>query len=95
MKKLYLVAVNDDSTLDKVVFHNYITSLYPSFINAWWHYLKGSTYFIKTSLSANELYNKIYPGIPGRHLIIVEINANNKQGWLPKAAWDWINNNKP
>lgn len=64
-------------------------SLYPKYISDWWHYLDES-YIVVSSLNVSSLYNLIFPGIPGRYLLVVEIDPNNSQGWLPRAAWEWL-----
>lgn len=61
-----------------------------NFITAWWHYLPA-TYIVKTLNDINILYNNIFPAIPKTHILIVEIDRTNTQGWLPQAAWNWIN----
>ena len=89
MKKIYLVTYNSDEPFNKATFHNYMSSLYPKLIEDWWHYI-DTTYFILSSLSVNNFYNLIFPGIPRRYILVIEINVNNAQGWLPSKAWTWI-----
>jgi hypothetical protein len=89
MTKIYLVTYNTDIYFNKPIFHNFITSLYPNFISDWWHYTE-SAYLIASSHSVNDIYNKIFPGVPGRNLLVIEVDPNNSQGWLPQVAWDWI-----
>jgi len=89
MNKIYLITYNTDATFNSQVFHNYITSFYPKYLSDWWHYI-NDFYLVSTSLNVNDLYNIVFRGIPGRHLIIIEVNPNNSQGWLPKQAWDWL-----
>lgn len=65
--------------------HTAIMSLGP-----WWHYLE-STWIVKSYLSADQLWPYL-----GRHisnidrLIIVRIDTTNKSGWLPRDAWNWL-----
>jgi len=90
MSKVYLVTYNADMNFNQAIFHNFIGLLYQrGFITDWWHYI-DTGYLVVTLLEVNDLYNAIYPGIPQRNLLIVEINPNNAQGWLPKDAWTWL-----
>ena len=87
--KVYIITFNTDAPFDAVTFHGYLTSLYPGNITDWWHYIH-TTYLIVSPLDVNSLYNLIYPGVPQRYLLIVEINPDNAQGWLPADAWTWL-----
>jgi len=89
MTKIYLVTYNPDAYFNKAIFHGYMISLYPSHITDWWHYI-DTTYLIVSSLEVNSLYNLTFPGVPKRHLLIIEVDPNNAQGWLPKDAWIWL-----
>ena len=59
--------------------------------NTWCHYW-DSTWLIRSTLSATEIADNINPylGKPDR-MIVIEVK-NNKQGWLTKKQWDYINN---
>lgn len=59
---------------------------------SWWHYLE-STWVIKgTSMSADAISNKLLPHIrQGDRLLVIKIDTVDKQGWLPKDAWNWLN----
>ena len=89
MNKVYLITYNTDYNFNKTIFHSYITSFYPSHISDWWHHI-DTAYLITSNLDINQLYNLIYPGVPGRSLLIIEVDPNNAQGWLPRNAWEWI-----
>jgi len=65
-------------------------------INRWWHYL-STCYIIITDLSANELSHLVTDllkkhSLPVTHLVL-EVNLRNRQGMLPKDAWQWMRNN--
>jgi len=88
--KVYLVTYNTDNNFNNSVFYKHIsTVLYPQYISDWWHYLEN-VYIVISSLDVNQIYNLISPQLGGRNLLIIEINPNNAQGWLPKKAWEWI-----
>lgn len=59
---------------------------------AWCTYWK-SAYLIKTNLTVQQVSDKITPHLDSNdRLIVIEVK-NNKQGWLTKKQWDYINNN--
>lgn len=90
MKKIYLLKYDTDLYFNHAIFHRHISSLYPSHISDWWQYM-SNTYLIVSSLSVDQLYNLIVSSqILRRYLLIIEVNPNNAQGWLPKKAWEWI-----
>ena len=60
----------------------------------WWHYLE-STWLIATSESANELYNHLRKYLDRDDSILVIQAGIDRQGWLPKKAWEWIDQNLP
>ena len=60
----------------------------------WWHYLE-SVWLVRTDLTPNECYERIKPSIEeDDNVFIVEITGQNRQGWLPSKAWEWIRNNE-
>jgi hypothetical protein len=61
---------------------------------AWWHYL-DFTWLIATSESANELYNRLRTHLDRDDSILVIQVGADRQGWLPKKAWEWIDQNLP
>ena len=90
MNKVYLITYNPDLNFNKSTFHNYIDSLFKKgYISDWWHYI-DETYLVASNLEVNQLYNSIFPGVPQRYLLIIEVNTNNAQGWIPKEAWTWL-----
>lgn len=58
--------------------------------NTWWHHL-DSTWFIKSNLSVQQVSDKIKTHVDGNDFYIVIEVINNKQGWLPQKAWDYLN----
>jgi len=88
--KVYIVTYNPTEPFNKVIFHNFIQSLHKlGYITDWFHYI-DETYLIVSSSSVSQLYNLIFPGVPKRYLLIIEVNVNNAQGYLPLNAWTWI-----
>ncbi len=60
--------------------------------SSWWHYLE-SCWLLKTSLSPQEWFKKIRPNIDNNDSILIIEVQKHYHGWLPKNAWDWINDN--
>jgi hypothetical protein len=58
----------------------------------WWHYLE-STWLIATEETPAKVYERLVSKISNKdRLLIIEVR-NHAQGWLPKDAWVWINQN--
>lgn len=54
----------------------------------YYHLLK-SAWLIYTLKSIQEVYDKLKPHIDTNdHLFVSQITQ--RQGWIPKAAWEWI-----
>lgn len=59
-------------------------------ISDWCHYIKTS-YFIVSTSSSQELYDELKPSLDDENFIIMQVRSNrNRQGWLPKKAWEWL-----
>lgn len=58
---------------------------------SWWHYIE-STWIIKTDKDANTINTSLRPFIDesSDFLLVVKIENSERQGWLPKKAWDWL-----
>lgn len=90
MNKIYLITYTPSLNFNKIIFHNYINSLFQKgYISDWWHYI-DEAYLVATNREVSQLYNSVFPGVPRRYLLIIEVDPNNVQGWLPPAAWKWL-----
>lgn len=87
-KHAYLLVFDRDDFLDYKTIHEKIISI-DGLLN-WFHYIKSSYILITNEPSAKQLARKIQPFIPQKTYLLVEIDMNNRQGWLPPKAWDWI-----
>ncbi len=56
----------------------------------WWHYI-DDTWIVETNLSAEEFAHKLYPHFTRLDYLLVVKITREHQGWLPKDAWDWLN----
>lgn len=90
MNKLFAITYKTDSVFNAVSFHRYINALYEKeWISDWWHYT-DNVYIVASSQEVSDLYNVTFPGVPGRYILIIEVDPNNAQGWLPQKAWAWL-----
>ena len=55
----------------------------------WWHYLESS-WMVATNKSPSEIWDSIRPHIDKNDFVLIIEVKNNKSGWLPIEAWDWI-----
>ena len=59
----------------------------------WCHYLE-STWMIKnTDSTAKEISTELLKYVDQNKdlILVVEVKPENKGGWLPKKAWEWLN----
>lgn len=57
-----------------------------------WCHFWDSSWLIKSSLSVDDVFEKIKPHLDSNDRCLVIEVKNNKQGWLTKEQWDYINN---
>ena len=70
------------------------TNLYASIkqISPNWQHPLESTWLLYTDLTANEIYNRIHMHLDANdRIFIIRVREEDKQGWLSKSFWDWIN----
>jgi hypothetical protein len=56
----------------------------------WWHHL-DSTWLVDTPLSAGAIWDRLAPNVDSNDSVLVIGVTGEYSGWLPKKAWDWIN----
>lgn len=60
----------------------------------WWHYLESS-WIIVSNESSQQVWNRLAASIDqSDRLLIIEVRRDS-YGWLPKDAWEWIQQNIP
>ena len=62
-------------------------------LGPWWHYLE-STWLADSSLSAEAVWQRIAPHVDKNDLFLICGLTRDYQGWLPKDAWEWIDERK-
>jgi hypothetical protein len=83
----YQVTIHSEQIFYPNVVHD--TVIKDSTIDAWWHYLPN-VWLIRTTQDATYHSNRILRILPGLSFLIVKIDLNDYNGYLPQAAWDWI-----
>ncbi len=77
-------------TFDYVAFHNSLIKA--NGVLNWWHYLEGTYILITPSdVTASGIGAFVMQQMPNKLFFTVELNLQNHNGFLPKEAWDWIN----
>jgi len=56
------------------------------------HKYQQSAWIVKSSLTAQGIYELLKPFIDTNDWVLVIEVKNNKYGWLPKTSWETINN---
>lgn len=57
----------------------------------WAHVLK-STWLIRTTQTADQVSTDLRKHMdPNDNLLVIEVNPKNKQGWLSRKFWNWMN----
>lgn len=89
MKKLYLIATAD--TIPRPA----LTKMLGNQPDCWnWFYSIPHSIFVFSSLTADDLYQRIKQHFPGDdRLFVTEVPSDNRQGWLPKSHWKIIEDN--
>ncbi|HEI8067660.1 TPA: hypothetical protein SLA09_000215 [Staphylococcus aureus] len=90
MEKPYMLTYDLNSPGQK--YEELINVIKKEISNGHCNYWKSSFLF-RSSLSTSEMIEKLKPYLDsGDKLFVTEI-VNNKQGWLTKEQWDFINHN--
>ena len=58
-------------------------------IEGWWHYL-NNMYIVKTSKTTSKLTSEIHDILDDESFLIIEVNTQRSDGWLPPRAWKWF-----
>ena len=73
-------------------YENVIKAIKDASTGVWCTYWKSSYLIQSTLTSADAVFKKIQPHLDSNDSLLVIEVKNNKQGWLKKDAWDYINN---
>lgn len=88
MGRAYILTFDRDDERNYAKLHDRIVAL-PEVLN-WFHYVKSSYILIATVSSATILNNKLMQIMPDKRFLLIEVNLENRNGRLPKEAWEWL-----
>ena len=57
-----------------------------------------TTWLVDSHLNAPQAWALLEPHVDksaGDRLLVIEVNAENRQGWLPKPTWDFLSARGP
>jgi hypothetical protein len=55
-----------------------------------WYHLLGSTWLVDTTMTAEAIWKRLSTKVDGNDNVLVSRIGTDDNGWLPKAAWNWI-----
>jgi hypothetical protein len=86
MYKVYAICYDRKSPLKNYApFYNAIKNS-----SKWWHFL-DATWLVCTNETAEQISARLRPHLgKADNLLVIEVRKD-ANGWLPKGAWDWIN----
>ena len=73
-------------------YENVIKAIKDASTGVWCTFWKSS-YLIKSTLTANQISNKITPHLDGNDTLLVIEVKSNYQGWLSDEQWKYIKEN--
>lgn len=87
---IYVVSI--EST--RGIFNPPLKSVFDELLKAptrsWWHFM-NATWIIVTSESLDQLTGRLNPHLHPKDLMLVVPLQMEYRGWLPREAWEWIN----
>lgn len=89
---IYQVNFNRDQLIDPMEFHKFIVSIHG--VISWWHYLPSTYLLSGSNLTAHKIQQDIHLKYPELPLLISKFSSDDNDGFLPRDAWDWIDDNK-
>lgn len=59
-----------------------------------YYHLLESAWLVSTGKNAQGVYDILRPHTDDNdHIFVSSVNSSDRQGWIPKGAWEWIKNN--
>lgn len=60
-----------------------------------WYRIDEQTWFVYSTSTAEKLYARFEPTVKdGGNIFICQLDTSNKQGWMSKNFWEWINKDR-
>lgn len=94
--KAYLIVMHPGHMLDgfnQEAFHKNLTTVQG--VVSWWHYMPNAyIILVADDVNATGVTDYVRSIIGSKHFLVTRFNLWDNNGWLPKEAWDWINENR-
>ncbi|MBL7955956.1 MAG: hypothetical protein JNJ91_13040 [Flavobacteriales bacterium] len=94
--RAYLIVMHPGNWLDGFdheAFHKKLTTVKGVF--NWWHYLPNAyIVLVADDVNASSVADYVRSIIGTKHFLVNRFDPWDHNGWLPKDAWDWINENR-
>lgn len=84
---IYQITLNHNNVYYPNLFQDLITK--DPNVNAWWNYLPN-VFLVRSEKNAQYFADRIISSYPGVNFLVVKIELDEYNGYLPHAAWDWI-----
>ena len=59
-----------------------------------WVKIMPNIFILKSTSKKEKWYDRLKPVLNDNKFFLVEVNLDNKTGWLSKWTWDWMKKNK-
>ncbi len=76
-----------DPTLELDALKEFIKT--SSVFENWWNHIPG-VFLVVSGQSAANIRKAVRPYTKEARLLVVEINTDESDGWLPETSWKWI-----
>lgn len=86
--RLYVINFQVSSDHDRNLVISDFVRFHP-FVYGYWNYIP-LVYCIKSNKTASEIRAALENALPGGGYLVAEVNPQNIDGMLPKAAWEWF-----
>ncbi|MCB9169985.1 MAG: hypothetical protein H6594_06490 [Flavobacteriales bacterium] len=94
--RAYLIVIHPGHLLDgfnEEEFHKKLTTVQG--LISWWHYLPNAyIILVADNINASGVSDYVRSIIGSKHFLVTRFDPWDHNGWLPKEAWDWINENR-
>jgi hypothetical protein len=55
----------------------------------WWNHIP-TLFLVESEFSADEITEKLKKFSRDANLLVMEVNPQESEGWLPERGWNWI-----
>ena len=84
-ERSYLIALSPPADVAVVKEHIKLDDRF----SHWWNHLPG-VFMVTSRLTADEITEQIRPLTGESRFLVVRVDLNDTEGWLPQKSWQWI-----